>query len=211
MVSGQPERARQHFGKARDFYVSAGAALGQAHALHDLSLVAGFAGQRDLAVHYCEEALVLLSSIPVDEETIAAGAEIEVRMARDLSFMGEFDRALEHVERALRVADMRRLWDVMALGLDTKSTVLGARGQRFEAEVLTRAAHQLAVEQSLVELSGQLATSLATILEEDDQPQASLNAYEQAAQSFRRSGARLRMREARTQWPAGSARVGAMG
>ena len=193
---GQPERARHHLEKAREYFGVAGSALGQARALHDLSMGASFAGDRALAVRCCEDALTLLGAIGADDETTAVTAEIEIWLARNLAFMGELDAALEHIDRALRVADMRGLWGVMAVGLDTKSIVLIARGQRFEAEVLTRAAHRLAQDKNLIDLSGSMATSLATMLEDDDQLQASVEAYEQAGQSYRRLGDRARMREA---------------
>ena len=62
--------------------------------------------------------------------------------------------------------------------------------------MLTRAAHRLAQDRNLIDLSGSMATSLATMLEDDDQLQASVEAYEQAGQSYRRLGDRARMREA---------------
>ena len=98
---GQPERARHHLEKAREYFDVAGAALGQARALHDLSKAASFAGDRALAVRYCEDALTLLGAILVDDETTAATAEIEIWLARNLAFMGELDAALEHIDRAL--------------------------------------------------------------------------------------------------------------
>jgi len=187
---GQTERAQAHFEHAVDLFQDAGQIVAQAEALHDLSLIAARSGRRDLGDQSLERALALLALAPADDESTAATAKIEGLLARGLYFRGDLDGALQRVDRALRVADSRELWPVLALGLETKGNVLAARDQRFEAEILTSAALRIALDHGLIELGIRIATSLATLLEEADQIQASLEVYEQAEGLARRLGDR---------------------
>jgi tetratricopeptide (TPR) repeat protein len=74
--------------------------------------------------------------------------------------------------------------------------ILTRRGQRFESEVLLRAALRVALDQRLPAASS-IATTLGTLLEESDEAQASIEAYEQSEDIFRRSGNRRQMLGAR--------------
>jgi class 3 adenylate cyclase/tetratricopeptide (TPR) repeat protein len=193
---GQSERARRHFDQGYDLYRAAGQILGQVGTLYELSLVDVASGQHEVSRQHCEEALALLTGVPADDESAAATAKIEVRLARNLFFLGEFDAALERAESALLVAETRALWPVLALGLDTKGAVLAARSRRFEAEVLSRAGLRIALDHN-PGYAVVIATGLATLLEEDEQIQASLETYEQAEDLSRRLGDRRGMVGAR--------------
>jgi tetratricopeptide (TPR) repeat protein len=153
-------------------------------------------GNRDAARDQCERALALLDALPEDESTITARAMLEARLGRNLFFLHRPDEAFEYSDRAVRVADARGIWPVLALGLDTKAMVLTRRGQRFEAKVLARAALRVALDYELPAASS-IATSLGTMLEDGDEAQASIEAYEQSEEIFRRNGNRRQMIGAR--------------
>jgi class 3 adenylate cyclase/tetratricopeptide (TPR) repeat protein len=190
VLIGDSERAVQHLELARELFRASGQALGEARALDGLCAVAAASGQRDRSGELCEEALAVLDRPPESDQTTAAKAKFEVLLARNHFFLGHLDEALAHVERALRVADRRRLWPVLALGLDTRAIVLATRGRLFEAQLLSRAALRIAEEHDLLGDAARIATSLGTQLEDDDQVQASLEAYEQAEVLARRRGDR---------------------
>jgi tetratricopeptide (TPR) repeat protein len=188
-----PERASEHFDHARALFRAAGDVLGEAAALDGLSTVAIVTGHRDLSRQRCEEAIALLDSAPASEATTAAKARFEVLLGRNNFFRGHLDEALADTERALRVADRRRLWPVLAVALDNKAIVLATTGRLVEAEVLSRAALRIALDHGLIGDAARIATSLATQLEDDDQVQASLEAYEQVDELARRLGDRRLM------------------
>ncbi len=189
---GQGERATTHFERAIELFGEAGEAVAQAQALHDLSMVEASGGDRVAALHACERALALLRPLPADDASVAAIAMLEVRLARNLFFLERHDEALVYSDRALLVADERRIWPVLALELDTKGAVLFRRGQRFEAEVLVRAALRVALDHGLPD-ANYSATTLATMLEDSDEAEASIEMYGQSAELFRRRGDRRQM------------------
>ena len=190
---GQSDRAHDHLERARERFRAAGDTLGEVAALDGLSLVAAQIGQREVSKQRCEEALALIAGVAPTEETTAIQARIEVMLGRNEYFVGDFDAALEHAERGLRMADKRRLWHVLAMGLDTKAIVLASRGQLIEAQILSRAGYEIAVAHNLLGDGAQIATSLATQLEDDDQALASLEVYQKAAELFQRRGDRRHM------------------
>ena len=193
---GQGERAAAHFERAIQLFGEAGQAVAQADALHDLSMVDAVGGDREAAVEHCERALALLRPLPADDASVAAIALLEARLGRNLYFLERPDEALDYSDRALLVADERRIWPVLALGLDTKGAVLFRRGQRFEAEVLVRAALRVALDHGLPG-ADYIATTLATMLEDSDEAEASIEMYQQSAELFRRRGDRRQMLGAR--------------
>ncbi len=195
-LTADSRRAQAHFDAAIDLYARAGQTVLQAEALHDLSVVVAFEGNRDAARDQCERALALLNALPADEATITTKAMLEARLGRNLFFLQRTDEAFEYADRAVRASDARGIWPVLALGLDTKGMVLTRRGQRFEAEVLLRAALRVALDQRLPAASS-IATTLGTLLEESDEAQASIEAYEQSEDIFRRNGNRRQMIGAR--------------
>jgi class 3 adenylate cyclase/tetratricopeptide (TPR) repeat protein len=189
---GQGARAASHLDRAVQLFGEAGRPLAQADALHELSLVDAVDGDRDLAREHCEQALTVLRELPADDASVAAIALLEARLGRNLFFLERHEAALEHSDRALRVADERRIWPVLALALDTKGAVLFRRGQRFEAEVLVRAALRVGLDHGLPG-ADIIATTLATMLEDSDEAEASIEMYEQSSELFRRRGDRRQM------------------
>ena len=189
-------RAEAHFDRAIELYAEAGQIVEQADALHDLSVIDSIQGKRDAAREHCEQALALLDARPADEASIATKAMLEARLGRNLFFLQRTEEAFEYADRAVRTADPRGMWPVLALGLDTKGMILTRRGQRFESEVLLRAALRVALDQRLPAASS-IATTLGTLLEESDEAQASIEAYEQSEDLCRRRGDRRQMVGAR--------------
>jgi tetratricopeptide (TPR) repeat protein len=193
---GHSERASAHFHRAIDLFGEAGEHVSQADALHDLSQVDAIQSNREAAVEHCERALALLRSLPADDASIAVTAMVEARLGRNLFFLKRDDEALAHIDRALLVADERRIWPVLALGLDTKGAALSQRGHSFEAEILVRAALRIALDHRLPGADS-IATTLATMLEDSDEAEASIEMYEQSAELFRLRGDRRQMVGAR--------------
>ncbi len=189
---GQAVRATAHFDRAIQLFGEAGQALAQADAMHDLSLIESTSGNREAAREFCERALAVLRPLPADDASVAAIAMLEARLGRNLFFLERHDEALQYSDRALLVADERRIWPVLALGLDTKGAVLFRRGQRFEAEVLVRAALRVTLDHALPGADYN-ATTLATMLEDSDEAEASIEMYELSADLFRRRGDRRQM------------------
>jgi len=105
-------------------------------------------------------------------------------------FSSEYDSALPHVERALQIAETEGLWEVLCLALDTKGSILAARGRRAEAEILIRGALAVALEHELTERASGSCISLASTLEEDDRIESSLDLYAQGEALLRRLGNR---------------------
>jgi class 3 adenylate cyclase/tetratricopeptide (TPR) repeat protein len=193
---GQGERASAHFDRAIQLFGEAGQTVAQADSLHDLSLVDATAGDRHAALAHCEQALALLRPLPADDASVAVMAMVEARLGRNLFFLERHDEALVYSDRALLVADERRIWPVLALGLDTKGAILFRRGQLFEAETLVRAALRVALDHGLPDANYN-ATTLATMLEDSDEAEASIEMYEQSAELLRRRGDRRQMVGAR--------------
>ncbi len=181
---------REHFEAARALYASTGQPLGQAMMVCELASSDFSEGNVTDAVRRTQEALAIVPEGPGDDEHQATLAHIESRLARFLYFSGDYDAALPHADRALQIAENADLPDVLSPALDTKGSVLAARGRRTEAEVLIRGALAVALEHDLTERAAMACLSLATTLEEIDKPEPALEVYAQAAGLLQRLGDR---------------------
>jgi tetratricopeptide (TPR) repeat protein len=186
---GQFGRSHKHLETALEWYRASGDAFGSAEALHDLALLDFTEGHQEIGLQRCNEALSLLSSVPANDAVVSAEARIEVRLARNEYFSGRLDAGLIHAERSLQLVEGTELWTTMAWALCARGEILGALGQRGEAETLIRTAVTVALDHGLIN-SGALHLSLGTTLEEDDNIGDALEAFGQAAALFRRLGDR---------------------
>ena len=189
-LQGAAAQNRIHFEAARALYAATGRPLGEATALCELAISDFAGGNLATALKTAQDALDTVPETGSDEDHQATLANIEARLARFMYFSSDYDSALPHVEHALQIAETEGQWEVVCLGLDTKSAILAARGRRAEAEVLIRGAFAVALEHELTERASNSCISLATILEEDDRLEASLEVYAQAEVLLQRLGDR---------------------
>jgi predicted ATPase len=159
-LQGRGAEVRAHIETAQSLYAATGQPLGQAMMLCELAVSDFDEGKVADALRRTQEALATVPDAATDDEHEATLANIEARLARFMYFSSDYDAALPHVERALQIAETADLWDVLALALDTKGSILAARGRRIEAEVIIRGALNLALEHDLTErASGRVSAS----------------------------------------------------
>ena len=190
LQGGGAEQARTHFEAAQALYTATERPLGEATTLCELAMSDFEEGNLAAALQRTLDALATVPEAGTDEEHQATLASIEARLARFMYFSSDYDTALPHVEHALQIAETEGLWEVLCLGLDTKGSILAARGRRAEAEVLIRGALAVALEHELMERASNSCLSLATTLEEDDRLEPSLDLYAQAEALLQRLGNR---------------------
>ena len=196
-LQGLGAQVRAHFETARALYARTDQPLGQATVLCELAADDFADGNLAGALQRTRDALATVPDGPRDDEHQATVAKIEATLARYLYFSSDYDAALPHAERALQIADPAELWDVLALALDTKGSVLAARGRRTEAELVIRGALTVALDHDLTDRASGSCLSLATTLEEEDRLEDALDFYEQAEGLVRRMGDRPRAAGAR--------------
>jgi class 3 adenylate cyclase/tetratricopeptide (TPR) repeat protein len=187
-LQGRGALVRAHFETAEALYAATGRPLGQATALSELGKSDYDEGNLAGALQRTQEALATVPDTGIDEGHQDTLAYIEARLARFMYFSSDYETALPHVERALQIAETEGLWDVLCLAIDTKGSILAARGRRTEAEVLIRGALQVALEHDLTERAAASSITLATTLEEEDRLEPSLELYEQGEGFLQRLG-----------------------
>ncbi len=196
-LQGHATQSRAHFESARELYAATGRPLGEAMVLCEIATADFDEGNPVIALNRTRDALATVPADGTDEEHLATVASIEDRLGRFMYFSSDYDSALPHVERSLQIAETEGLWDVLCHALDTKGSILAARGRRAEAEVLIRGGLAVALEHDLTQRASSASLSLATTLEEDDRLETALEIYSQAAELLRRLGDRPRAAGAR--------------
>ena len=189
-LQGLGAELRAHFESARGLYVATAQPLGEAMVLCELAADDFAEGNVAGALQRTREALATLPDGATDDEHMATLAHVEARLARFMYFSSDYDAALPHLERALQIAETANLWGVLALALDTKGSILAARGRRTEAELVIRGALNVALEHDITERAPGACLSLATTLEEIDKPEPALEVYAQAEGLLQRLGDR---------------------
>jgi len=192
-LQGHPAQSRAHIESARELFAATARPLGEALALCELATADFDDGNLASALKNTHDALALVPADETDDEHQATLATIDGRLARFMYFNSDYDAALPHVERALQVAETQGLWEVLCPALDTKGSILAARGRRAEAEVLIRGGLAVALEHDLTQRASVSSISLATTLEEDDRLEPALEIYSQTEDILRRLGDRPRM------------------
>ena len=150
-LQGLGAELRAHFESARGLYVATAQPLGEAMVLCELAADDFAEGNVAGALQRTREALATLPDGATDDEHMATLAHVEARLARFMYFSSDYDAALPHLERALQIAETANLWGVLALALDTKGSILAARGRRTEAELVIRGALNVALEHDITE------------------------------------------------------------
>ncbi len=189
-LQGRGLELRAHFESARGLYAATGQPLREAMTLCELAGDDFAEGNAAGALQRTRDALAIIPEGGTDDEHLATLAYIEGRLARFMYFTSDHDAALPHLERALQIAETNDLWDVLALALDTKGSILAVRGRRTEAELVTRGALNVALEHDLTDRASGSCLTLATTLEEVDKPEPALEVYSQAENLLKRLGDR---------------------
>ncbi len=186
---GRGVEARSHLRQAAESFATAGLPMEGAAALTELARLEFREGDSDAAVPRGEKALQGLQGATREEHRGFLG-NAESSVASMAFFRGEFTVALEHIERALEIAEELGSWDLLSRSLDTKGGILQTQGRLMEAELLFQGALNVALDHDLPEQAARACSYLATRLEEADRMEDALAVYEQGAELAERIGDR---------------------
>ncbi len=188
---GRDDDALAHFRRAHSIFDALGDTARAARALTGLASIEASQGHADAAVAQMEAALAMLDGVSEeDPEGNAAIADTAARLGAQEYFRGNLHRGLEHLDRALGIAERWRLLELLSSTLNSKSWILAALGRGEEAELLEEGALRLA--QSLgVSSVPVIEGNLADTLQEADRLEAAVAHFEQSAASARRLGNRV--------------------
>jgi class 3 adenylate cyclase/tetratricopeptide (TPR) repeat protein len=183
-----PAEARELLGRAHDVFAvddPQSAALVSAR----LAELDWLDGHVDHAVARLEPALDAL-------ETVAGGgaeahvAAVAGQLGRFLVLGGDMDRATPYVERALAIAELLDLPEVLSHALNTKATIAVSAGRPNEARILLEGALAIALENDLHGATMRAYNNLGWVLETQDRLAEALAMCDRAAEHARRVGDR---------------------
>ena len=119
-----------------------------------------------------------------------AVASLAAQLARLHFFSGNAESALRYVEHALVLAEAQRLPDVLSEALNTKGLILTAQNRFYEAEVLVRAALQVALDADVPSAALRAYNNLGSLLSYRDRNEEALQSVEPYLALVRRVGDR---------------------
>jgi len=125
-----------------ELFESAGATHPAARVSARVAEISWERGRIEQGLESMDTAFALLSQEEPDADLAALAAQI----GRFMFFAGQGDLALERLERALEIAELLLLPETLAQALNTKGTVLFARGRKTEGLALIRNALEIALE-----------------------------------------------------------------
>ena len=105
----------------------------------------------------------ILSKYPPGPDLAEAAAEI----ARLSYFLGRTDQALEFVERALPIAEMLFLPEILSMAMNTKSLLLRTQGRPQESVALLRHSLRLALEHDAAGAAMRAYNNMAAMLDNE--------------------------------------------
>ncbi len=158
MRAGLNEQAAAHFEQAMAIYDAAGDTHAAARVTSRLAYVDERAGRHELAIERMEEAMAVIGADEPDEDV----ALLTVRLGNARMFVGRVEPASALVERALDMGEALGLPEILVRGWSAKALLVGPH-RRQEAEVLLRAASELALEQGLTERAGACLGNLSDL------------------------------------------------
>jgi len=141
-LAGRGDEARERFKAAMALLGEEGCERRAARVEMRIAEVDADDGCMPEAIAGLESAYATLSGGPADAQ-LAAVAE---RLARAYAVAGHEQKAAEHVEIALELAERLRLWETIAGALSTKHIVLSRQGRLQEALALLRHSLKLALD-----------------------------------------------------------------
>ena len=142
-------------------------------------------GRHEIAIKRMEDALAVTG----DDEPDADVALLTVRLGNAALFVGERDRAAELIERALEMGEALGLPEIVVRGWSAKA-ILVARSRRREAEMLMRAAADLALEHNLTERAATVLGNLSDLAFGHDRYQDALGYLDRELELAHRTGDR---------------------
>jgi class 3 adenylate cyclase/tetratricopeptide (TPR) repeat protein len=163
-LGGRFSDADAHHDRAIELYLGAGEHRAAARVTATRAETDLGEGRLGEALDRMQRAYDVLSREEPDEPLAVLVAQI----ARALYFSGEFDAALERIERALDIAESLRLMEVLSQALNTKALVLASRGRREEAEALLQHSLKIALEGDLRAAALRAYNNLGSGMEDAD-------------------------------------------
>jgi class 3 adenylate cyclase/predicted ATPase len=142
------------------------------------------AGQLNDAVEVLTAALAELP-----EDTHELHAELDARLSRAYMRLSRFHEAVAAADRALAVAEVRRMTAVVAEAMNNKGSALAGLGRWREAAALLEAAAAIAHEAGEMELHVRALNNLAVVIDDED-PMRGMAIVEAVLAVARRHGLR---------------------
>jgi len=163
MDAGLIERGRQLYDRAIAIAQSLGDEVLEARIEIRRAFMATADGLLEDSLARMVHAHDILSKYPPGFDLAEAAAEV----ARLSFFMGQTDRALEFVERALVVAEQLFLPEILSMALNTKSLIVRTQGRPQEGLALLRHALHLALKHDLAGAAMRAYNNLASVLDNE--------------------------------------------
>jgi class 3 adenylate cyclase/tetratricopeptide (TPR) repeat protein len=185
-LAGRADEAREHFDGALTLLRQEGDDRRAAGVLMRIAEVDAGDGCMPEAIEGLEAAYATLLQGDSDAD-LAAVAE---RLARAYAVAGYEEKAEEHVEVALVLAERLRLFEIIAGALSTKHIVLARQGRLQEAVALLRHSLHLALENDAGRAALIAYNNLAWVLASTGQQAAAVTELERGVELARRRGDR---------------------
>ena len=144
-VANRVEDARAILGRARESYDDLGAEVAKALVDSKLAEIDFNDGRVPEAVERMSSALEAIERVGTPADVAATAAQF----GRFLVFARDYERAAEHLERALALAEELDLPETLAQALNSKSVLMLYRGRPHESRLLVRGALAVALEHDL--------------------------------------------------------------
>ncbi len=183
--AGVIDSAQRCFEEAIDLYGGLGDTHAAARVTSRLAYLDERNGRHQLAIKRMEDALAVTG----DDEPDADVALLTVRLGNAALFVGERERAAELIERALEMGEALGLPEIVVRGWSAKA-ILVAPSRRREAEMLMRAAADLALEHNLTERAATVLGNLSDLAFGHDRYHDALGYLERELDLARRTGDR---------------------
>jgi class 3 adenylate cyclase/tetratricopeptide (TPR) repeat protein len=177
--------AKACFEEAIAVYAAAGDSHAAARVTSRLAFVDERSGRHELALKRMEDSLAVIG----DDEPDADVALLTVRLGNACVFVGDIERARELTDRALDMGEALGLADILVRGWSARSMIV-APSRRHEAQMLLRAAAELALEHGLFERASTALGNLSDFSFGDDRYEDALGYLGQVLELARRTGDR---------------------
>jgi class 3 adenylate cyclase/tetratricopeptide (TPR) repeat protein len=161
---GRSDAAMAHFDEAARLFGDVGLTHPAARVSARMGWILWDRDEIDKGLELLEASSAILSS----EEPDADFADLAAQLARLHYFAGHVDEALDHVDRALEVAEALWLPETMSQALNTKHLVLKAKARHEEAHALLKHALEIALENDAPQAATRAYINLSNLMAELD-------------------------------------------
>jgi len=183
--AGMPVESRHLLDRAHEIFETNGDVRHAARSSARLAEIDFADGHVHQAVERLEPALATLEG-EADEDVAVVGAQL----GRFLIFAGEDERAAEHLEDALTLAEALDLPETLAQALASKAILYHRRNRLNEARILLEGALKLALSHDLHAAALRTYNNLVVVLDAEDRLADSLALSTRAVELARRVGDR---------------------